>query len=237
MRLSVIIPLYNEESTIVNLLKQFETVTFPDTLSGVEIIVVDDCSEDNSFELTSDYIKGRSNFILLKHDVNSGKGAAVKTGIRHASGDIYLIQDGDLELSPADIPSMINAMTGLNVEFVNGSRYLPGIIRPLASYKRYLGNKIFTNLTSVLTDVKLTDIACGYKLIHRDLYNKVKLNENRFGFEAELLIKALKIKKNNIAEVPVQYFPRNYGDGKKLNNADAFSILWTIIKYAVLGLK
>ncbi len=237
MRLSIIIPLYNEGSSIVVLLEQFNRVKFPEYLSEVEIIIVDDCSIDNSYELVSSYIENKSGFVLLKHNHNMGKGAAVKTGIRQASGDLFLIQDGDLELSPADIPSMIEAMVELNVEFINGSRYLPGVPRPLASYKRYLGNKIFTNLTSVLINVKLTDMACGYKLIHRRLYQEINLKENRFGFEAELLIKALRIKKNNIAEVPVRYFPRNYGDGKKLNNTDAIRILWTIFKYGVLGLK
>ncbi len=237
MRLSIIIPLYNEGDDIITLLEQFETVPFPENLSGKEFIVVDDCSEDDSFELVSKYIENRGDFILLKHEYNKGKGAAIRTGIHHATGDLFLIQDGDLELSPLDIPSMIDAMVSLNVEFINGSRYLPGVPRPLASYKRYLGNKIFTNLTSVLINVKLTDMACGYKLIHKNLYQKINLKENRFGFEAELLIKALRIKKNNIAEVPVRYFPRNYGDGKKLNNTDALNILWTIIKYGVLGLK
>lgn len=237
MRLSIIIPLYNEGSSIVVLLEQFNSVKFPEYLSEVEIIVVDDCSTDNSYELVSGYVENKTGFVLLKHNHNMGKGAAVKTGIRQASGDLFLIQDGDLELSPADIPSMIEAMVELNVEFINGSRYLPGVPRPLASYKRYLGNKIFTNLTSVLINVKLTDMACGYKLIHRRLYQEINLKENRFGFEAELLIKALRIKKNNIAEVPVRYFPRNYGDGKKLNNTDAIRILWTIFKYGVLGLK
>lgn len=237
MRLSIIIPLYNEGDDIITLLEQFETVPFPENLSGKEFIVFDDCSEDDSFELVSKYIENRGDFILLKHEYNKGKGAAIRTGIHHATGDLFLIQDGDLELSPLDIPSMIDAMVSLNVEFINGSRYLPGVPRPLASYKRYLGNKIFTNLTSVLINVKLTDMACGYKLIHKNLYQKINLKENRFGFEAELLIKALRIKKNNIAEVPVRYFPRNYGDGKKLNNTDALNILWTIIKYGVLGLK
>ncbi|MBK6283996.1 MAG: hypothetical protein IPF54_16280 [Draconibacterium sp.] len=128
-------------------------------------------------------------------------------------------------------------MKDLNVQFINGSRYLPGIARPLASYKRYWGNRLFTNLTSVVINVKLTDMACGYKLIHRNLYEKIDLKENRFGFEAELIIKALRIKRNNVAEVPVKYFPRNAGEGKKLNNIDAFKILWTIFKYGVLRFK
>jgi len=132
---------------------------------------------------------------------------------------------------------MLEAMQQLNVEFVNGSRYLPGKIRPLSSFKRYWGNRIFTNLTSVLINVKLTDMACGYKLIKKSLYDKINLKENRFGFEAELIIKAIRLKKNNVAEVPVSYFPRNKGEGKKLNNLDGLKILKTLFIYGLLRLN
>lgn len=237
MKLSIIIPLYNEEKNIAILLNQLINLEFPSFVENVEFIIVDDCSLDNSIEVIIALIANRKEFRIYKHDLNRGKGAAVKTGISHAKGNVFLVQDADLELSPSDIPTMINAMKDLNVQFINGSRYLPGIARPLSSYKRYWGNRLFTNLTSVLINVKLTDMACGYKLIHRDLYNKITINENRFGYEAELIIKALRIKRNNVAEVPVQYFPRNAGEGKKLNNRDAFKILWTIFKYGVLRLK
>lgn len=237
MILSIIIPVYNEAKDILVLLEQLTHVNFPSFIANVEFILVDDCSKDNSVETINSFINGREQFKLYKHEVNKGKGAAVKTGISFAKGDLFLIQDSDLELSPTDIPSMLNAINELKVEFINGSRYLPGVVRPLASYKRYMGNKFFTNLTSVLINVRFTDMACGYKLIHRNLYDKIELHENRFGFEAELIIKALRIKKNNVAEVPVKYFPRNVGEGKKLNNMDAFKILWTIFKYGVLRLK
>ena len=237
MKLSIIIPLYNEEKDVLILFNELLKVDFPSHLEDVEFIVVDDFSSDNSFEIVQKFISGKSNFSIYRHEVNKGKGAAVKTGIGYAKGDVFLIQDADLELSPTDIPSMVEAMDTLGVEFINGSRYLPGVARPLASYKRYLGNKIFTNLTSILINVKLTDMACGYKLIHRNLYQNINIREDRFGFEAELIIKALRIKRNNVAEVPVKYFPRNAGQGKKLNNWDGFRILWTIFKYGVLRLK
>lgn len=237
MELSIIIPLYNEQENITLVLEQLTSVKLPSHVKSVEYIVVDDHSSDGSFDTVSKYIAGKDNFTLHRHEVNQGKGAAVKTGISLAKGDVFFVQDADLELSPSDIPAMVNAMKELNVEFINGSRYLPGVPRPLASYKRYWGNKIFTNLTSILINVKLTDMACGYKLIHRNLFNQITINENRFGFEAELIIKALRIKRNNVAEVPVRYFPRNAGGGKKLNNLDAFKILWTIFKYGVLRLE
>jgi glycosyltransferase involved in cell wall biosynthesis len=237
MRLSIIIPLYNEQNNILVVLNQLFKTEYPTCLENVEFVIIDDHSTDNSYEIVKDFIAERNDCKLYRHDVNKGKGAAVKTGIGLATGDVFLIQDSDLELSPSDIPSMINAMKELNVQFINGSRYLPGIARPLASYKRYWGNRLFTNLTSIVINVKLTDMACGYKLIHRKLYEKIELKENRFGFEAELIIKALRIKRNNVAEVPVKYFPRNAGEGKKLNNMDAIKILMTIFKYGVLRFK
>lgn len=237
MILSIIIPLYNEQNNILIVLDQLLKTEFPSHLEGLEFVIVDDHSADNSYNVVKEYITDKKMFRLFRHEVNMGKGAAVKTGISHARGDVFLVQDSDLELSPSDIPAMVNAMKELNVQFINGSRYLPGVARPLASFKRYWGNRLFTNLTSVIIDVKLTDMACGYKLIHRNLYEKIDLKENRFGFEAELIIKALRIKRNNVAEVPVKYFPRNAGEGKKLNNLDAVKILWTIFKYGVLRLK
>lgn len=237
MKLSIIIPLFNEERSILILLDQLIKTEYPSFLESVEFVVVDDCSSDKSFEVVKEFISDKKAFRLFKHDVNKGKGAAVKTGIKNSAGDVFLIQDADLELSPTDIPAMLKAMEELNVQFINGSRYLPGVARPLASYKRYWGNRLFTNLTSIVINVKLTDMACGYKLFHKDLYDQIELKENRFGFEAELIIKALRIKRNNVAEVPVKYFPRNAGEGKKLDTKDAFKILWTIFKYGILRLK
>lgn len=236
MKLSIIIPLFNEQDLVLEVIKNLITLNYPAFVEDYEIIIVDDCSTDNSYINVLEFIKDKDNISLLKHEINKGKGAAVRTGIASASGDIFLIQDADLELSPKDIPRMLEAMHELKVEFINGSRYAYGLSRPLSSYKRYLANRFFTFLTSVLIDVKLTDMACGYKLIHKNLYNKIQLKENRFGFEAELILKALRIKRNNIAEVPVQYFPRNEGEGKKLRNFDAFRILKTIIKYGLFKL-
>lgn len=237
MKLSIIVPLYNEEELILIVLERLQKINFPESVKEYEIIIVDDCSKDNSFEIVSKYIQDKPFCRLLKHNINLGKGAAVRYGFKEAKGDVFLIQDSDLELVPEDIPKLIDAMIMLNIQFVNGSRYMPGVIRPISSYRRYVANRFFTFLTSLLINVKLSDMACGYKLIHKDLINKIKLNENRFGFEAELILKALRIKKNNIAEVPIQYFPRNSGEGKKLKNIDGFKILWTIIKYGLLKLN
>ena len=233
MTLDIVIPLYNEEKIITLVLDLLGDVEFPDFISSHRIIIVDDYSTDNSFITVQKYTEDKKgNFLLLQMERNCGKGAAVRYGIAHGNGDLIFIQDADLELSPHDIPVMLSALKKLNVQFINGSRYLPGIPRPLSSYSRYLANRFFTWLTSVFINVKLTDVACGYKLISRELYNKLNLRENRFGFEAEIILKALRIKKNNIAEVAVNYFPRNESEGKKFGTPDAFKMLITIFRYA-----
>ena len=237
MNLSIIIPLYNEEKLIVSVLDQLKAVQFPKFLDSHEFVIVDDCSTDNSFQVVQNYISGMDGFKLIKHEVNKGKGAAVKTGVRESSGDFILIQDADLELSPSDIPTLLNAQNELKVPFVNGSRYLSGVLRTQASFKRYFANKLFTLITSALIDVHLTDMACGYKLLSKELFNKLNLIENRFGFEAELIIKCGRLRRNWIAEVPVHYAPRNLGEGKKLSNMDGFRIMKTIIKYGLFRIK
>jgi glycosyltransferase involved in cell wall biosynthesis len=238
MKLSIIIPLYNEENSIIHVLKKLEGLNFPSFLDEVEIVVVDDKSSDKSGEVVSKYI-ATSNFTihLVTHKKNAGKGGAVKSGISASDGDLILVQDADLELDPADIPRMLNVLNELNVDFINGSRYMAGISRPLSSFRRYMGNRVFTLLTSWIINVKISDVACGYKLFRRELLDHFVLRENRFGFEAELIIKAMRQDKNNIAEVPVQYFPRQLNEGKKLKNIDGFKILWTIIKYGLFRAK
>jgi glycosyltransferase involved in cell wall biosynthesis len=235
MELDIIIPVYNEEDLIQITLDKLKSVKFPEYIKKVTILVVDDFSTDNSNEKIKQYIDKteKQDVRLLKMSKNSGKGAAVRYGIDNSSGDLILIQDADLELTPEDIPSMLEAQQKLGVEFVNGSRYLPGIPRPLSSYRRYLANRFMTWLTSILINVKLTDMACGYKLFTRKLYNQLNLQENGFGIEAEIIIKAMRIRKNNITEVPVNYFPRNKGEGKKISIKDGFRILGTIIKYGI----
>ena len=237
MNLTIIIPLYNEQEYIIEVLNKVEKVKLPDFINSVEIIIIDDCSSDQSNKIISEFIFDKPKYKLIRLETNMGKGAAVKRGFEEGTGDVFFIQDADMELTPDDLPEMLKAMVDLNIEFINGSRYLPGIVRPISSYKRYLANRFFTFLTSILINAKLTDMACGHKLIHRNLISKINLKENRFGFEAELILKALRIKKNNIAEVPVRYFPRNSGEGKKLKTSDAFKILWTIVKYGLFKRK
>lgn len=231
MKLSVIIPAYNEEKYIANTLKEVYQLVFPAAINELEVIVVDDFSGDKTNEIVYGLLKDYTGLILYRNEYNMGKGASVRKGFEDCSGDLIFIQDADSELSPGDIPRMVQVHLDLNVEFVNGSRYLPGIVRPVISYKRYFANRLFTFLVSVLSNAKLSDIACGHKLIHRNLFSLIPMKSNRFGFEAELMIKALKIKKNNIAEVPVMYRPRSVREGKKLKSTDGIKILFTILRY------
>lgn len=235
MRLSIIIPVYNEEKLVTEVLRQLEAMAWPDFVQSVETVVVDDRSHDQTHSNIEAWITGKSGYTLLQHPHNKGKGAAVRTGMQAATGDTFLIQDADLELQPSDIPALLKAMQDLGVEMVNGSRYLPGPIRPLSSYKRYIANKLFSWLTSLLIDIRITDMACGYKLLKRNLADKLQLREDRFAIEAEMLIKAARIKRNNIAEMPVQYFPRNQGEGKKFRTSDGVRILYKIFYYSFGG--
>jgi len=237
MVLSIIIPIYNEIDFIEEVFRQLVNVGMPGFVSDIEYIVVDDFSQDGSYQKVLELSENNKNIQVFRHPANKGKGAAVKTGIKNSSGDVILVQDADLELNPKDIPRLLNSMEELKVDFINGSRFMPGLNRPLYSYRRYLANRFFTFLTSVLINVKLTDMACGYKLIKRELLDKINLNENRFGFEAELIIKAMRVKKNNIAEVPVHYFPRNEGEGKKIRNSDGLRILRTVIRYGLFRMQ
>jgi len=202
-------------------------------LESFEVVVVDDCSSDDSINSVKTHPSYGKCISLHRHEVNKGKGAAVRTGISKCAGDTILIQDADLELTPSDIPFLVNAYKTERYELVNGSRYMAGRTRPLYSYKRYFFNKLFSNFASLIIDVRFTDIACGYKLFSKELYDKLELRENRFGFEAELIIKTAILNKTMITEIPVNYFPRNKGAGKKIRNTDGLKIFWVILKYGL----
>lgn len=237
MNLSIIVPAYNEEKTIRRVLDALQAEVLPAFVQSLEIIVVDDCSKDRTGDIVREYQQTHPHVVYTRHEVNQGKGAGVMTGVKLATGDAVLVQDADMELLPKDIPSLLRAMFDLDLPFINGSRYLPGVPRPVYTYSRYLGNKLFTWFTSVVLNARLTDMACGYKLIERKLFLELGLREKRFGFEAELIIKALRRRRNMVAEVPVHYAPRGVGQGKKLKNSDAFKILWVILKYGVFRVK
>lgn len=230
--LSLIVPVYNEEARVQTLLEALKNVRWPAELTHVEFLLVDDGSTDGTSSILEAWCQNHPQFHWIRQETNRGKGAAIHRGLREAVGDAVGIQDADMELLPSDWPAMLQALALPGMGMVNGSRYLPGLYRPLHSYRRYIANKIFSWLTSLLIDIRITDMACGHKLLRRDLILSLDLREERFGVESEILIKSARIRRNHIVEIPVHYFARHQGEGKKFRTLDGLGILFKIIRYS-----
>ena len=231
MILSIIIPVYNEADFIAEVLETIFKLKFPSFIERIEIIVVDDASHDSSLKIVNDFAKDKNKIIVMSHSTNLGKGAAVKTGLKQATGDLFIVQDSDLELSPQEIPEMIDLLIKEKLEMVNGSRFLNDFLHDDNTFLRNFANKLFSTIASIISRKKITDLTCGYKLFTRNFLNSIELKENRFGIESELLMKAIKFNKQKVMEFPVKYSPREISSGKKIRFTDGFRILWTIIKY------
>ena len=227
MKISIIIPCYNEQKTIEEIITKINN--FCDYEK--EIIVIDDFSDDNSFEILNRlYTENKIN-ILLKNLKNFGKGYSVKKGIEKATGEIILIQDADLEYDPNDYYKLIEPFVKHQADVVFGSRFIGSDVRRVLFFWHTLGNKFLTFLSNVFTDLNLTDIECCYKLFKKDIIQKIQLKENRFGIEPEIVAKLSKIEKIKIFEVSVKYFGRKYADGKKITWKDGFSAIRCILYY------
>jgi dolichol-phosphate mannosyltransferase len=231
MRLRIIIPSYNEKPTLTKALERLISLEMPEFVSEHKIIIVDDGSDDGSEMIAEEFSRQYDMITLTRHEKNLGKGAAIKSGMNVARGDVFLVCDADLELELSDIPALLNAMHTHKLEFVNGSRFLHATNTLTGSLPVYYANRLLSLLTSVLVGMRISDVTCGYKLFSRNVWRSVELTEKRFGFEAELLIKALQRNKQSFAEVPVRYYPRNRRQGKKLRLSDGFRILWVILKF------
>ncbi|MCF6242624.1 MAG: glycosyltransferase family 2 protein [Bacteroidales bacterium] len=235
MVLSIIIPVYNESAYIKNVIDLLYKIKFPSCIDNFELIIVDDASIDKSFKIVEQIAQQKKEIKLIGHLKNTGKGSAVKTALKAVQGDLIIVQDADLELSPYDIPLMINYLVKNKLEMVNGSRFKHKFRLKENSNLRNIANMFFSTLTSIIIGKKITDLTCGYKLFTKNLKEAIgELKENEFGIEAELLIKAVKYNKLKVAEYPVSYSPREIEEGKKIRAIDGFSILRTIFKY---GLK
>lgn len=235
MKLSIIIPAFNEEKTIVEVIKKVKTLNLKNI--DTEIIVVDDGSTDNSkFRIQNSKLTGIK---ILSHKVNQGKGAAVRTGIENSTGDYILIQDADLEYNPNDISKLIDQLKGDSIKVVYGTRLkrMPDFSRDEKSARffiHYLGNKFLSLVTSILYGQWLTDMETGYKLFPKESIKKVRLNSRSFDFEPEITAKLLK-RGYRIKEIPITTNPRGYDEGKKLNTVrDGVIALWTLIKYRLV---
>lgn len=241
MKLSIVIPSYNEEKTIGLVLKKVSQVKLP-SLIRKEIIVVDDGSTDRTsevlfrFQMSNKITRLRRNkFQIFTHKKNRGKGGAIKAGLKHATGEIVIIQDADSEYDPVYYPTLLKPILEKRVEVVYGSRLKNYPFRLWGKNKtvlptHLLANKILTYLTNLLFNSSLTDMETGYKVFKTNCLNGVKLKSERFGFEPEITAKFLK-KGLKILEVPIDVTPRTYKEGKKINFWDGIIAIWTILKY------
>jgi glycosyltransferase involved in cell wall biosynthesis len=222
MLLSIIIPAYNEERFLPEILRRVKEAPY-----DKEIIVVDDASVDS----TRNYLEtlNDSAIKVIFHSTNAGKGAAVRSGVAFATGDIILIQDADLEYDPKDYPKLLEPILTGNADVVYGSRFLGGPHRVLY-FRHYIGNQIVTLLSNIFSDLNLSDMETGYKAFARKVFDDIRIESNRFGFEPEITAKVAK-KGYRIYEVPVSYYGRSYGEGKKITWRDGVKALFTVIKY------
>ena len=226
MKLSIIIPCFNEESTIKEILKKVHDQSKFDK----EIIVVDDFSNDNTREILKNEIKNQIDKILL-NDKNYGKGYSIKQGINAATGDYILIQDADLEYDPSDYEKLLKPLENGFADVVYGSRFIGSDEKRILYFWHMIGNNILTLLSNMFTNLNLSDMEVCYKVFKSELIKSINLEENRFGFEPEVTAKIAKIKNIRIYEVGVKYFGRTYSDGKKITWKDGFSALRCIFYY------
>jgi glycosyltransferase involved in cell wall biosynthesis len=223
MKLSVIIPVYNESESILEILKRVN-----DTKLVWEILIVDDCSIDGTRDILKQ-IDGKDNVRVILKDKNEGKGSAVTIGMREARGEILLIQDADLEYDPRDYPNLLKPIEEGIADVVYGSRFLGGP-RRVVMFWHMVANHLLTFMTNILYNTILSDMETGYKVFRKEVVEGLTIRAKRFDFEPEFTAKILK-RKYRIFEVPISFNPRDYSQGKKIKLIDAFEAVWTLLKY------
>ena len=223
MKLSVVIPVYNEKNTIAEILRRVKATGRAD-----EIILVDDGSTDGTREFLQTLASPPAVTVVL-HEKNMGKGAALRTGFQKAGGDVILIQDADLEYNPAEYPALLEPIECGQADAVYGSRFL-GSKHRVTMFWHMVANQLLTFATNVLYNSILSDMETGYKVFKADLLKSITLRANRFDFEPEITAKILK-RKAKVFEVPISFNPREYDEGKKIGLVDAFAAVWALVKY------
>ena len=228
MNISVI-PCFNEERTITNLVGRVQK-----SLDGVnkQIIIVDDCSTDNTYKKLEELSAFDKSIIIESHSLNQGKGAAIRTGLKTVSGDIVIFQDADLEYSPSEFPKLLKPILDGDADVVYGSRFKSGDAGRVLYFWHRLGNLILTWFSNMLTNLNLTDIETCYKVFRKEVLSQIEIEENRFGVEPEITAKIAKIRPRlRIYEVGISYYGRTYEEGKKITYKDGFRAFYAIIKY------
>ena len=226
--LTVVIPCFNEETTLERCLQN--VLAIQDESLALEIIIVDDCSTDESPAIAQALSEKHPEVSFLRHDRNRGKGAALQTGFQHATGDIVAIQDADLEYNPADLKRMVYPIAENRADVVLGSRFASGDAHRVLYFWHSLGNKFLTLLSNMFSDLNLTDMECCYKVFRRDIIQKIEIRESRFGVEPELVAKVAQMRVR-IYEMGVSYSGRTYAEGKKIGYRDGFRALYCIFHY------
>ena len=226
MKISVILPCFNELTTIEPILRKIND----SPLENKEIIVVDDCSTDGTRDLLKGPLSNMTDRIVF-HDRNQGKGAALRTGMAVATGDVIIIQDADLEYDPAEYPKLIQPILDDKADVVYGSRFMGEGPHRVLYFWHYVGNKFLTLCSNMITNLNLTDMETCYKVFRREIIDQINIEENRFGFEPEMTAKIARLD-CRIYEVGISYAGRTYGEGKKIGWRDGFRALWCILKYA-----
>lgn len=230
--LSIVIPVYNEGRTIQLILNKVKAVSLRDQIAK-EVIIVNDCSKDNTEEAIQAYIAANPqlNIQYYRHEVNQGKGAALHTGIQKATGDFVIVQDADLEYDPNEYNILLQPILDGFADVVYGSRFMGGNPHRILFFWHSIGNKMLTFLSNMFTNLNLTDMETCYKLFRREIIQGIQLKEKRFGFEPEVTAKVSRIPKIRIYEMGISYYGRTYEEGKKIGWKDGFRAVWCILKY------
>jgi glycosyltransferase involved in cell wall biosynthesis len=228
LRLSVVIPCYNEVATLERVVEAVRRSPVPHK----EIVLVDDGSSDGTRELIQGKLRERVDRVIL-HDSNRGKGAALRSGFAAATGDVVVVQDADLEYDPAEYPKLLRPFVEHGADAVFGSRFIGGESHRVLYYWHYVGNRLLTTVSNVFTNLNLTDMEVCYKLFRRELLERITIEEERFGFEPEITAKLAKLG-CAVYEVGISYAGRTYAEGKKIGWRDGLWALWCILKYNLL---
>lgn len=235
-KLSIIVPCYNEERSIRSMLDRVIKATLPAGVSR-EIIIVNDCSTDRSVEVVESFVNAhpQEEIRLYHHERNSGKGAALHTGIAKATGDFVIVQDADLEYDPEEYKILLQPVLDGFADVVFGSRFTGGRPHRILFFWHTIGNKFLTFLSNMFTNLNLTDMETCYKLFRREIIQSLSLKEKRFGFEPEVTAKVARVPQVRIYEVGISYYGRTYAEGKKINWKDGVRAIYCILRYNLLS--